>query len=129
MKQLRFKNGLLYTDIKLVHEGKSIVVSDVIVDTGASHTIILPEYLEKMDVGFSEDDTIVKASGYGGSIQNSVRKSIDRICCGGIEVNNIRLDFGEIDPYERVNGLLGLDFLREAKVIIDLSNETIKSHR
>ena len=128
MKQLRFKNGLLYTDIKLAREGKSIIVSDVIVDEGASHTIILPEYLEMMDVGFSEDDTIVKASGYGGSIQYSVRKSIDKICCGDNVVNNIRLDFGEIDPYERVNGLLGLDFLREAKLIIDLSNETIKSH-
>ena len=128
MKQLRFKNGLLYTDITLVHEGKSIVVSDVIVDTGASHTIILPEYLEMMGFGFSEDDTIVKASGYGRSIQYAVRKSIDKICCGDIEVNNIRLDFGEIDLYERVNGLLGLDFLREAEVIIDLSNETIKNN-
>lgn len=126
MEQLKFKNGLLYTDIKLTHEGKSVIVEDVIVDTGASHTIILPEYLETMDVGFSDDDTIVKASGYGGTVEYSVRKLVDKISLGNIEIEKIRLDFGQIDPYERVNGLLGLDFLKEAKIVIDLNDNTIK---
>ena len=125
MEQLKFKNGLLYTDIKLTHEDKSIIVEDVIVDTGASHTIILPEYLETMDIGFSDDDTIVKASGYGGTVEYSVRKLINKISLGNIEIENIRLDFGQIDPYERVNGLLGLDFLKEAKIVIDLGNDVI----
>lgn len=40
--------------------------------------------------------------------------------CGDIVVNNIKLDFGEIDPNERVNGLIGLDYLRCAGVILDL---------
>lgn len=128
MEKLKFKNGLLYTDIKLTHEDKSVVVNDVIVDTGASHTIILPEYLEIMDVGFSDTDTIVKASGYGGTIEYSVRKSIDKISLGNIEIDNMRLDFGEIDPHERVNGLLGLDFLKKAGITIDLSNDTINRH-
>ena len=125
MKKLEFKNGLLYTEIELIHDGKSVVVNDVIVDTGASHTIILPEYLEMMDVGFSEDDTIVRASGYGGSIEYSVRKSINKISCGDITVNNIRLDFGQIDPLERVNGLLGLDFLKASNIIIDLAGNIL----
>jgi ATP-dependent RNA circularization protein (DNA/RNA ligase family) len=125
MKKLEFKNGLLYTDIELTHEGKSIVVNDVIVHTGASHAIILPEYLEMMDVGFSEDDTIVRASGYGGSVAYSVRKSINKISCGDIIVNNIRLDFGEIDSLERVNGLLGLDFLKASNIIIDLAEDIL----
>ena len=125
MAKLEFKNGLLYTDIELTHDGKSVTIKDVIVDTGASHTIILPEYLEVMDVGLSEDDTIVRASGYGGSVAYSVRKSINKMSCGDIVVNNIRLDFGEIDPLERVNGLLGLDFLKESKVSIDLEENLI----
>lgn len=127
MQKLEFKNGLLYTDLELSHEGKSIVVKDVIVDTGASHTIIMPEYLEEMNVGFSEDDTIVRASGYGGTIGYSVRKLINNISCGDISVNNMRIDFGEIDPYERVNGLLGLDFLRSANIVIDLVDNTISN--
>lgn len=32
----------------------------------------------------------------------------------------MKIHFREIDPYERVNGLLGLDFLRSVGIIIDL---------
>ncbi|MDI7817970.1 hypothetical protein QMM58_16465 [Clostridioides difficile] len=40
MKNFKYKNGLLYTDIEILIENKSIIVKDIIVDTGASHTII-----------------------------------------------------------------------------------------
>ena len=35
--EIQFKNGLLYTCIELMHEGKSITVNDVIIDIGAFH--------------------------------------------------------------------------------------------
>lgn len=120
MNNLQFKDGLLYTSITLKHGDKSVLVNDVIIDTGAFHTIIATDYLDKMDVEFSEDDELVKASGYGGIVCYSVRKRIDYIGCGDLNVKDINLDFGEIDPNERVNGLIGLDFLRKAGVIIDL---------
>lgn len=120
MHKLVLKNGLLYTSVALRHEGKSVIVKDVIVDTGAFHTIIAADYLEAMDVGFSDDDELVKASGYGGTVCYSVRKKIDLIECGNISVKDIKLDFGEIDPNERVNGLIGLDYLRAAGIILDL---------
>lgn len=120
MQKLKFKDGLLYTSIKFFHEGKSKEIEDVIVDTGAFHTIIIPDYLEKMDVELSEDDQVVKASGYGGKVCYSVRKRIDKVQCGDISLKDLKIDFGEIDPQERVNGLLGLDFLKESGVVIDL---------
>ncbi|EQF27296.1 MULTISPECIES: retropepsin-like aspartic protease [Clostridioides] len=120
MKNFKYKNGLLYTDIEILIENKSILVKDMIIDTGASHTIISSSYLEESDIGFNDDDTIVKASGYGGTVQYSVRKLVNKVACGDITLENIKLDFGEIDPEEKVNGLLGLDFLINANLIIDL---------
>ncbi|MGO1042210.1 aspartyl protease family protein [Clostridioides difficile] len=120
MKNFKYKNGLLYTDIEILIENKSIFVKDIIIDTGASHTIISSSYLEESDIGFNDDDTIVKASGYGGTVQYSVRKLVNKVACGDITLENIKLDFGEIDPEEKVNGLLGLDFLINANLIIDL---------
>ncbi|MCC0698521.1 retropepsin-like domain-containing protein [Clostridioides sp. ZZV15-6383] len=120
MKNLKYKNGLLYTDIEILIENKSILVKDIIIETGASHTIISSSYLEESDIGFNDDDTIVKASGYGGTVQYSVRKLVNKVACGDITLENIKLDFGEIDPEEKVNGLLGLDFLINANLIIDL---------
>lgn len=120
MYKLQRKDGLLYTSITLGHEGKSIIVNDVIIDTGAFHTIIAPNFLEEMDIAFSDEDELVKASGYGGTVCYSVRKKINLIECQDIKVNDMKIDFGEIDPNERVNGLIGLDFLRKAGVILDL---------
>lgn len=120
MKNFKYKNGLLYTDIEILIENKSILVKDIIIDTGASHTIISSSYLEESDIGFNDDDTIVKASGYGGTVQYSVRKLVNKVTYGDITLENIKLDFGEIDPEEKVNGLLGLDFLINANLIIDL---------
>ena len=93
---------------------------DVIVDTGVSHTIIATEFLEKMDIPFLDDDELVKATGYGGTVCYSIRKKIDRISCGDLTINDFKLDFGVIDPTDRVNGLIGLDFLIGVESMIDL---------
>lgn len=125
MHKLQYKKGLLYTSISLMHEGQCITIPDVIIDTGAFHTILLTDYLAQLDVGFSDEDELVKASGYGGAVYSAVRKKVDKIQMGDIFINDIKLDFGVIDPQERVNGLIGLDFLRAAGVIIDLVESTV----
>lgn len=120
MNRLQYKKGLLYTSIELKFQEKSIIIEDVIIDTGASHTIIATEYLEEMDIPFLDDDELVKATGYGGMVCYSVRKRLDEVRCGNLVINNIKLDFGVIDPEDRINGLIGLDFLIGVGSIIDL---------
>ena len=125
MDKLQYKKGLLYTSIELKYKEKSIVIEDVILDTGASHTIIATEYLEDMDIPLLDDDELVKAIGYGGVVGYSIRKKIDEIRCGSLLIKDMKLDFGVIDPKDRINGLIGLDFLINAKSIIDLADLTI----
>lgn len=119
--KLNLKNGLLYTSIKLTHEGKCVTIDDVIIDTGAFHTIITTDFLEDLGAKFSNEDKLITASGYGGASSYAIRKRIDSISCENSALQNFKIDFGEIDPNERVNGLLGLDFLKEAKIVLDLS--------
>jgi len=57
MNKLEYRDGLLYTSIELQHGEKKTIVDNVIVDTGASETIIL-----------TDDDELVKSSGYGGMV-------------------------------------------------------------
>ena len=120
MHNLEYKDGLLYASITLMHDEKFVEVNDVIIDTGAFHTIILTDYLSDLGVELTDDDQLVNASGYGGVVYSSVRKKIHRIQLGDISLDNIRLDFGVIDPQERVNGLIGLDYLMAAGLVIDL---------
>lgn len=125
MNKLEYKKGLLYTSIELKYKEKSIIIDDVIIDTGASHTIIATEYLEEMDIPLLDDDELVKATGYGGMVCYSIRKKLDEIRCGSLVLKDIKLDFGVIDPNDRINALIGLDFLIGAKTIIDLVDLTI----
>ncbi len=125
MSKLEYRNGLLYTSIELQQGSRKIIVNNVIVDTGASETIILTDYLEELNVSLTDDDELVKSSGYGGMLFSAIRKKIDKISLGDISIDGLKLDFGVIDPFERVNGLIGLNFLKSAGVIIDLSDLTI----
>ena len=120
--EIQFKNGLLYTCIELMHEGKSITVNDVIIDTGAFHTILSPDFLEELQAGFTDDDVLIEAYGYGGASNYAERKRIDNISCEDIMLNDFKIDFGEIDPDEKVNGLLGLDFFRKAEIVLDIAD-------
>ena len=120
--KLQLKSGLLYTSIEIEHKGKNVVVNDVIVDTGAFHTIISPDFLEELQAEFTNEDMLIEAYGYGGASSYAVRKRIDTISCGDIGLNDFRIDFGQIDPDEKVNGLLGLDFFREAGIVLDIAD-------
>ncbi len=125
MNKLQYKKGLLYTSIELKFGEKNIIIEDVIIDTGASHTIITTEYLEEMDIPLLDDDELVKSTGYGGVACYSIRKRLDEIKCGNLILKDIKLDFGVIDPKDRINGLIGLDFLIGSKAIIDLVDLTL----
>lgn len=125
MQSLKVMDGLLYTSLKLSLQGKSIVINNVILDTGSFHTILSTDYIDQMEMELTDEDELVKASGYGGTVSYSVRKRIDKIECEDIVLENVKVDFGEIDLNDRVNGLLGLDFLMNAGVIIDLVDLTI----
>ena len=125
MYQLKYKNGLLFADITIVHDNKYICINDVIIDTGASHTLILPDFLFENNIGFDVDDKLVVMSGIGGAEASAIKKRIDLISIGDITLRNIVIDFGVVDPKDRINGLVGLNFLKPAKVTIDLDEMTI----
>lgn len=120
MVKLTFKHGLLYAEVELENKGKKVLISDVIVDTGAAHSIFLADYLNNLDIDIEENEELVVTYGYGGYANSSLRKRIEKISIGNIQLRDFKIDFGEIDPDERINGLLGLDFLKGAKVLIDL---------
>lgn len=72
------------------------------------------------DIGFDNSDELVVMSGIGGAEASAVRKRIDLISMGDISLQDIIIDFGVVDPKDRINGLIGLNFLMAARIIIDL---------
>ena len=44
---IRYDNGLLFMDIEISYLGESKLIKNVVIDTGASHTIISPDIVSR----------------------------------------------------------------------------------
>ena len=119
--KIRYDKGLLFIDIKISYLGKSKLIKNVVIDTGASHTIISPDVVSSMGISVSPLDKFITMYGIGGE-HYAYRKKVDSISVCKVDLNDIEIDFGVIDEDGNINGLIGLDILLKLGVSIDLKN-------
>jgi hypothetical protein len=124
--KIEYKDGLIFTTIEIWFRNQSKIIDNIVIDTGASMSIISPDIVDDIGIFAEPKDRIVSSMGVGGSIHNSFEKDIDMIKIENRKINNIKLDFGIIDPNGEINGLLGLDVLMELESIIDLKSFEIR---
>jgi len=122
---IQLRDGLLFTSMKLCFKGVTKSIDNIVIDTGAAETIISPDIVEDIGVIAELNDTVNSFYGVGGSLHNFFSKKIDVINMGMVNLENIKLDFGVIDPKGNINGLLGLDLLIKLGAIIDLKRLTL----
>ena len=58
--------------------------------------------------------------GVGGSLHNFFTKNVVKVKLGEVSLEEVKMDFGVIDPQGYINGLLGLDLLMKLGAVIDL---------
>ena len=126
MMKLEYRDGLLFTSIEIVYKGKSKVIENVVVDTGAAGSIISPDVVDELGIYAESNDKIMEYYGVSGSTHIAFIKSIDGIKIGSENINNIEIDFGLIDQTGEINGLIGLDILMKVRAIIDLNRLIIE---
>jgi predicted aspartyl protease len=125
MINIEFKDGLLFTSIEIFFRRNSVLIDNVVIDTGAAETILSPDVVEEIGIFAELDDYVHSYYGVGGSLHNFYSKTVDRINIGTLNLNNTKLDFGVIDPQGHINGLLGLDILLQFNALIDLKKLTL----
>ncbi|HHW36293.1 MAG TPA: clan AA aspartic protease [Bacillales bacterium] len=118
--KIKYKYGLLLVDITLAYNGKSIVIENMVVDTGAAKTLISQDAVENIGLHVDLNDRIVTYFGIGGK-EHAFRKQVDQIQIGDFTIEEVEVDFNDFG-YEDINGLLGLDLLMKAGFNIDLLN-------
>lgn len=118
--EFEYRDGLLFTTIEITYKGKSKLINNMVIDTGASKTLISAEEVEDIGIKVEGNDELVVSEGIGGT-EVSFVKTVDKIVLDNIAITDKKIDFSNID-YEDINGLLGLDLLMDAGFIIDLKN-------
>lgn len=123
--KMEYRDGLIFTEIKLNFRGKTKIIENVVIDTGAAETIISPDAVNDLGIYAELNDKVNSFYGVGGSLHNFFSKNVDILGMDTFELKDVKLDFGIIDPRGEINGLIGLDLLIKAGASIDLKSMNI----
>ncbi|WP_151735387.1 retropepsin-like aspartic protease [Paenibacillus tengchongensis] len=118
--KIDYVDGLLQTSLTLIYKGQPLTIDKLVIDTGASHTLISADAVADVGVFFENGDEIVTAFGIGGE-ESCFRKAFDSIQLGDINIKNVKLDVGSLHEKLAINGLFGLDLLMKANMVLDLA--------
>ena len=117
--QLIRRYNLPFTSVSIAYQGSTIEIPQVLVDTGSASTVISADLVDSIGIFPLPDDRIVTIRGVGGS-EVVFRRRVDCLQVGEKELTNFELEVGGMDYGFEINGILGMDFLIEAKAIINL---------
>ena len=117
--QLIRRYNLPFTSVSIAYRGSSIEIPQVLVDTGSASTVISADLVNSIGIFPLPEDRIVTIRGVGGS-EVVFRRQVDCLQVGEKELTNFELEVGGMDYGFEINGILGMDFLTEAKAIINL---------
>jgi len=121
-------DGLLQTSITISYKGQALTIEKMVIDTGASHTLLSADAVADIGVYFETGDEIISAFGIGGE-ESCFRKSFDSVKLGDFRIENFKLDVGSLHEKLEISGLLGLDLLVAAHVVLDLSELAMYSSK
>ncbi|NOV01454.1 aspartyl protease family protein [Paenibacillus planticolens] len=114
-------DGLLQTSITINYKGQVLTIDKLVIDTSASHTLLSADAVADIGVYFETGDELVSAFGIGGE-ESCFRKAFDFVTLGDFKIDSFKLDAGALHEKLEINGLLGLDLLMAANIVLDLSS-------
>jgi predicted aspartyl protease len=117
---IEYRDGLLFTTITIHFNGYTKIINNIVIDTGASHTLLSQDEVDDIGIKVTLEDDIITSYGIGGK-EHAFTKTVQAVGVGDFILRDIQLDFTSF-KYHNVNGLLGLDILLNGRFNIDLNN-------
>lgn len=125
MVDLKFKYGLPFCKVEIIHN-KRLILNNVLIDTGSGDTLFKMDRVEEIDISIDMNDSIETIHGVGGS-EFVYKKIIDEIRLENSHSRNVKVEIGIMDYGFDIDGIIGIDFLKQIGVIIDLEQMKIYS--
>ncbi|MCA9927423.1 MAG: retropepsin-like domain-containing protein [Anaerolineales bacterium] len=112
-------DGLPFVSIQLTQKNQSIIIPNVLLDTGSAGTVFNTDLVAKIDVVLESDDIIRRIRGVGGS-EFVFTKLVDEISLGELQISEFEIEVGAMAYGFEIGGIIGMDFLTKVGAIIDL---------
>lgn len=126
MINLTYEHGLLFSELKVKFKDKELILDKVLIDTGSGGTILKTDRVFEIGIEMEPTDQIETIRGVGGS-EFVFIKTIEELSLGGLNLNQFKCEIGAMDYGIEMDGIIGLDFLKEVGAIIDLEKMEIRS--
>ena len=117
--QLLLKHNLPFITAIISHNGNTIKIPDILIDTGSASTIFASDQLLALGITPSPEDVLHTIRGVGGTEVVYLRQ-VDSLRIGERTVHNFEMEVGGMDYGFDINGILGMDFLTQSGAIINL---------
>lgn len=117
--KLTIEEGLAFVEVTLHHEGRSVHLSRVMVDTGSAGSLFATDHMTAIGIELRGEDRMHRIYGVGGFEAVFMRR-VDRIVVGDREASNFVVEIGGMKYGFEIDGILGMDFLLVAQAVVDL---------
>ena len=107
-------------------QGKVLSLNRVLIDTGSATTMISSDLAASYGIVPEDHDPIYRIYGVGG-FEYVFSKLADSITVGSQRVEQIRVEFGEMDYGLSLDGILGINVLKQLKAVINMNNLSIQA--
>ena len=117
--KLALKHNLPFTAASLSYRDQSLEIPHILIDTGSASTVFATDAVSQLGIVPSPDDRLRYLRGVGGT-ESVFTREIDHLAVGESAVSDFKIEVGGMDYGFEINGILGMDFLRQTGAVIDL---------
>lgn len=124
--KLRIIDNLPFVELKVKYKEKEMTLENALIDTGSAKSILKGKLVEKIGIKPEPQDILGSVRGIGGSEYIYIKK-VNTLAIGDLQVDDFKVDIGEMDYGFNIDAIIGMDFLQETGTIIDLNVLCIKT--
>lgn len=117
--KIRLQAGLPFVSVRLFYQTQSLLLKDVLLDTGSAGTVFSVDQLASIGVQYEPDDEVHRIRGIGGS-EFVFTKRVERLEVDNLSLSNFSVEVGALDYGLELDGILGMNFLLQARATLDL---------
>ncbi|MCD5384233.1 retropepsin-like domain-containing protein [candidate division WOR-3 bacterium] len=123
--KIRVREGLPFVTVTLVYRGKKLDIKEVLIDTGSAGSVFSADKVASIGLVAEPHDSIRQIRGVGG-FEFVFARRIDSLVMGDLEVKDFEVEIGIMDYGFEIEGIIGMDFLIQGGVIIDIAQLEVK---
>ena len=122
--KFQLKHSLPFIDVTLSHQGKSILLKNILIDTGSAGTCFNADDVIDIGIKLMPDCSLRHISGVGGT-EWVFETTLDKIIVGSSSLKQFTIEVGEMNYGFGISGIIGTDYFSRAKLTIDFKKMTV----